>query len=35
MTGVYSVLGFVAKLKAIETDLHSVGPAIVAPVFPL
>jgi hypothetical protein len=30
MTGVYSNLGFVAKLKAIETDLHVLGPAIVA-----
>lgn len=30
MTGVYSVLGFVAKLKAIEHDMHELGPAIVA-----
>ena len=30
MTGVYSVLGFVAKLGAIEADLHVLGPAIVA-----
>ena len=30
MTGVYSILGFVAKLKAIEHDMHDLGPAIVA-----
>src|ERR1700674_799935 len=30
MTGVYSVLGFVAKLKAIERDMNALGPAIVA-----
>src|SRR5258705_4586767 len=30
MTGVYSVLGFVAKLKAIEHDMNELGPAIVA-----
>jgi hypothetical protein len=29
-TGVYSVLGFVAKLGAIERDMHELGPAIVA-----
>jgi hypothetical protein len=28
--GVYTVLGFVAKLKAIEHDMHALGPAIVA-----
>ena len=28
--GVYSVLGFVAKLKAIEHDMNALGPAIVA-----
>jgi phage gpG-like protein len=30
MPGVYTVLGFVAQLKAIETDMHALGPAIVA-----
>jgi len=30
MTGVYSILGFVAKLGEIERDLHELGPAIVA-----
>jgi hypothetical protein len=30
MTGVYSVLGFVAQLKAIEHDMNALGPAIVA-----
>jgi phage gpG-like protein len=30
MTGVYSILGFVAKLKAIEHDTKEVGHAIVA-----
>ena len=30
MTGVYSILGFVAKLKAIEHDMNELGPAIVA-----
>jgi hypothetical protein len=30
MTGVYSILGFVAKLGEIERDMHELGPAIVA-----
>jgi len=30
MTEMYSVVGFIAKLKAVETDLHLVGPAIIA-----
>ena len=30
MTGVFSLLGFVAQLKAIERDMHELGPAIVA-----
>jgi phage gpG-like protein len=30
MTGVYSILGFVAKLEAIKHDMHDLGPAIVA-----
>jgi hypothetical protein len=30
MTGVYSILGFIAKLGAIERDMHELGPAIVA-----
>jgi hypothetical protein len=30
MSGVFSILGFVAKLGAIEHDLHELGPAIVA-----
>ncbi len=30
MTGVFSILGFVAQLKAIEHDMHELGPAIVA-----
>jgi hypothetical protein len=29
MTGVYSVLGFAAELKAIDHDLESLGPKIV------
>jgi hypothetical protein len=28
--GVYSILGFVAQLKAIEHDMNALGPAIVA-----
>lgn len=30
MTGVFSILGFVAHLKAIERDMDELGPAIVA-----
>jgi phage gpG-like protein len=30
MTGVFSILGFAAKLGAIDRDLHEVGPAIIA-----
>jgi hypothetical protein len=30
MTGVYSIIGFVAQLKAIEHDMNALGPAIVA-----
>jgi phage gpG-like protein len=30
MPGVYSILGFVAQLKAIEHDMNALGPAIVA-----
>jgi hypothetical protein len=30
MTGVMSILEFVAKTKAIEQDMHEVGPAIIA-----
>jgi phage gpG-like protein len=30
MSGVFSILGFVAQLKAIEHDMHELGPAIVA-----
>src|ERR1700730_15569181 len=30
MPDVYSVLGFVAKLKTIEMELHVLGPAIIA-----
>jgi phage gpG-like protein len=30
MTGVFSILGFVAQLKAIEHDMEELGPAIVA-----
>lgn len=30
MAGVYSIVGFVAKLKAIEHDMNELGPAIVA-----
>jgi hypothetical protein len=30
MTGVFTLLGFVAQLKAIEHDMHELGPAIVA-----
>jgi phage gpG-like protein len=30
MTGVYSILGFVAKLGAIERDMHELGPTIIA-----
>jgi phage gpG-like protein len=30
MTGVYTVLGFVAKLKTIELEMHVLGPAIIA-----
>src|ERR1019366_3884946 len=30
MTGVFSILGFVAQLKAIDHDMHELGPAIVA-----
>ena len=30
MTGVFSILGFVAELKAIDHDMHELGPAIVA-----
>jgi phage gpG-like protein len=30
MTGVYSVLGFVAKLKTVELEMNALGPAIVA-----
>jgi hypothetical protein len=33
MTGVFSILGFVAQLKAIEHDMHELGPAIVARVM--
>jgi phage gpG-like protein len=29
MTGVFTVLGFVAKLKAIEHDMDALGPAII------
>jgi phage gpG-like protein len=29
-TGIYSVVGFIAKLKAIEHDMNALGPAIVA-----
>lgn len=28
-TGVYSILGFVAQLKAIEHDMNALGPAII------
>jgi hypothetical protein len=27
MTEIYSVIGFIAKLKAIEHDMHELGPA--------
>jgi phage gpG-like protein len=30
MTGVYSVLGFVAKLKTLELEMNVLGPAIIA-----
>jgi phage gpG-like protein len=30
MSGVYSIIGFVAQLKAIEHDMNALGPAIVA-----
>jgi phage gpG-like protein len=30
MTGVYSILGFVAKLKTIDLELNALGPAIIA-----
>ena len=30
MTGVFSILGFVAKLGAIEHDMKALGPAIIA-----
>jgi hypothetical protein len=30
MSGVFTILGFVAHLKAIEHDMHELGPAIVA-----
>jgi phage gpG-like protein len=30
MSGVFTLLGFVAHLKAIEHDMHELGPAIVA-----
>ncbi len=30
MTQVFTLIGFVAKLKAIEHDMHDLGPAIVA-----
>lgn len=30
MSGVYSILGFVAQLKTIERDMDEVGPAIIA-----
>jgi hypothetical protein len=29
MSGVYSILGFVAQLKAIEHDMEALGPAII------
>jgi phage gpG-like protein len=30
MPGVYSILGFVAHLKAVEHDMNTLGPAVVA-----
>src|SRR6266550_2601133 len=30
MTGVYSILSFVAHLKAVEHDMNTLGPAVVA-----
>src|SRR6267378_3124937 len=30
MTGVYSILSFVAHLKAVEHDMNALGPAVVA-----
>src|ERR1039458_8512599 len=30
MTGVFSILGFVAQLEAIDHDMEALGPAIVA-----
>jgi phage gpG-like protein len=30
MTGIYSVVGFIAKLKVLELEMNALGPAIVA-----